>query len=207
MNTANEPKLGAEGSILEGIVTTRNADGSVNLAPMGPIVDPTFATWIFRPFRSSTTYQNLKRQPSGVFHVTDDVLLIAQAAVGKTEPPPTFTVHHPLVLSNCCRWFDFDVETLDDSEERTHIVARTTHSERLRDFFGFNRAKHAVLEAAILATRLHILPLGEVLQQMLHLQTIVDKTGSEDEHHAFSFLQGFVANATSSASAKERVAP
>lgn len=76
------PTLGADGRILEGIVTTRNVDGTTNIAPMGPIVDSDFTTLIFRPFKTSTTYENLIRARTGVFHVTDDVELFAAAAVG-----------------------------------------------------------------------------------------------------------------------------
>jgi hypothetical protein len=71
--------------ILEGIVTTLNGDRSVNVAPMGPIVDETMQTLLLRPFQTSTTYRNLKRTGCGVLHVTDDVLLLAQAAINRLE--------------------------------------------------------------------------------------------------------------------------
>ena len=84
------PKLGNDGRILEGIVTTLNRDDSVNLSPMGPIVDSQFNTLVLRPFRLSQTYNNLRRTGQGVFHVTDDVTLIAQAAIGVPNPLPRF---------------------------------------------------------------------------------------------------------------------
>ena len=77
--------------ILEGIVTTQNADGSVNVAPMGPIVEGDFEAFLLRPYQTSTTYQNLKRYPFGVFHVVDDALLLARAAIDRwDELPATF---------------------------------------------------------------------------------------------------------------------
>lgn len=76
--------------ILEGLVTTTDADGSPRLAPMGPRVDgPDFRTFLLRPFPTSQTYRNLRRHGEGVLHVTDNVLLLAKAAVGKAEMPPT----------------------------------------------------------------------------------------------------------------------
>jgi hypothetical protein len=60
---------------------------------------------------------------------------------------------------------------------------------RLRDFFGFNRAKHAVVEAAILATRTQILPAAEIEAEYRRLAVLVDKTGGEQEHTAFAFLR------------------
>ena len=63
------------------------------------------------------------------------------------------------------------------------------HAGRTRDFFGFNRAKHAVVEAAILATRFHILPLAEVAAEFKKLRVIVGKTGGPDEHAAMDLLE------------------
>jgi hypothetical protein len=66
------------------------------------------------------------------------------------------------------------------------------HSGRFRDFFGFNRAKHAVVEAAILASRIHILPASEISAEFRRLGVLVDKTGGPQEHEAFKFLLQYV---------------
>ncbi len=182
----NLPKLGADGHILEGIVTTQNEDGTVNISPMGPIVDASVTRFVFRPYRTSTTYQNLKRTGCGVFHVTDDVLLFAQAALGQPAPLPALD---GLILSDACRWYSFEIDSLDDSQERTYIVAHTVDQGRNRDFFGFNRAKHAVLEAAILATRVHLLPAADILSELERLKSPIEKTASSAELEAFDFLR------------------
>lgn len=184
--------------ILEGIVTTQNAAGKLNVAPMGPIVDAAMQTFVLRPFQTSTTYGNLKIHPFGVFHVVDDVLLLAKAAIGRlVDPPETFpAITIPgQVLKSACRWYEFRVESLDESTERTQIEASVIHAGRLRDFFGFNRAKHAVLEAAILATRIHLLPADEILTQFDALRPPVDKTASEQERVAFELLDEYVKEA------------
>lgn len=183
--------------ILEGVVTTRNDDGTINVAPMGPIVELPIRSFLFRPFQSSTTYRNLKRQGSGVFHITDDVLLIARAALGRMEVAPlTFPARQIAgeVLADCCRWYEFEVDSLDDSQSRTEIRVHVVHEERRRDFVGFNRAKHAVIEAAILATRLHLLPVSEVEAKLQELSIIVDKTAGPVEHEAFEFVSRYVAD-------------
>ena len=71
--------------ILEGIVTTLNSDGTVNVAPMGPEVDESLTRLVLKPYQTSTTYGNLQRAGQGVFHVTDDVELLARAAIGAGE--------------------------------------------------------------------------------------------------------------------------
>ncbi len=56
MNHDQLPQLGDDGRILEGVITTLNEDRSVNISPMGPIVDPQLKTLVLRPFRTSKTY-------------------------------------------------------------------------------------------------------------------------------------------------------
>jgi hypothetical protein len=181
--------------ILEGIVTTLSAAGVLNVAPMGPRVDPgPVERFLLRPFRTAQTYRNLKEHGEGVLHVTDDVLLLAQAALGAIEPPPVFAAERVrgFVLQDACRYYEFRVAVIDEREERVRIEAEVVHAARLRDFFGFNRAKHAVVEAAILATRTDFLPLAEIEAEYHKLAVLVDKTGGEQEHEAFAFLRGHV---------------
>jgi len=181
--------------ILEGLVTTLDAAEALNVAPMGPIVAADMSRLELRPFQSSQTYRNLKRRRCGVFHVTDDVLLMAQAALNRLSAlPDTFPAAKVpgRVLTDCCRWYEFEVATLDDSQERTHIVAPVVHTGRVRDFFGFNRAKHAVLEATILATRLHILPVDDVRAALDRLRSPVEKTAGPRELAAWSLVTDYV---------------
>jgi hypothetical protein len=187
--------------ILEGIVTTLSLESALNIAPMGPDVDSglSMAQFVLRPYRTATTYQNLKARGEGVFHVTDDVLLLAQTAVGLAPFPAPATraadVVAGQILLDACRYYEFRVVELDDREERTTISVATTAQGRLRDFFGFNRAKHAVVEAAILATRTAWIPLDQILAEFRKLAVLVDKTGGPRERAAFSVLQRHVREA------------
>lgn len=183
--------------ILEGIVTTLNPDGSVNIAPMGPrLVGEPFDRFVLRPYRSSTTYRNLKATGEGVLHVTDDVLLLARAAIGPVVDAPCrpANVVNGCVLIDACRYYEFRVASLDDRDDRVTIEAETVSVGHLRDFFGFNRAKHAVIEAAILATRIAFLPRPEILSELDKLAVLVDKTGGPAEDQAFTLLRDYVQN-------------
>jgi hypothetical protein len=196
--------------ILEGIVTTINVDGSVNISPMGPRVDGDMLQLVLKPYRDSTTYKNLKRTSQGVFHVTDDVMLLAQAAVGTLNPlPPLIKAEKidGMILAGACRWYAFHVSSLDDTSERTEIVAKVVDHGRLRDFFGFNRAKHAVVEAAILATRVALLPPEQIFAQFETLRILVEKTGGEQEHAAFAYLTDYVRRALGDLQSAETLTP
>ena len=183
--------------ILEGIVTTVAPSGEINIAPMGPRVDAAdFRRFLLRPFPTSQTYRNLKTLGEGVLHVTDDVLLLARAALGPVDPLPPLlpaTSVSGWILADACRYYEFRVVSLDEREERVRIEAEVVHTGRFRDFFGFNRAKHAVVEAAILATRTDFLPWAEIEAEFRKLAVVVAKTGGDAEREAFAFLQKHLA--------------
>lgn len=186
--------------IIEGVVTTCGEHGAVNIAPMGPRVTPEFRRLTLRPFKSSQTYRNLKARGEGVFHVTDDVDLLARAAVGEVQAelrPAVLVKGH--ILLGACRAYEFRIVSAEEGEERAAFDAEVVRCERMRDFQGFNRAKHAVVEAAILATRAGLLGRAEVLGKLASLSVLVEKTGGQAERSAFAFLREHVERAAGSA--------
>jgi hypothetical protein len=181
--------------ILEGVVVSLDVAGRPNIAPMGPRVDRQITRLLLRPFATAQTYRNLQATHCGVFHVIDDVELLAQAAIGQLDPPPSLVPISGFAcprLSDCCRWFAFEVELLDDRAERTAIDCRVVARGDLRPFLGFNRAKHAVVEAAILATRIGILSSDEIRREVNRLAIPVQKTAGQQERRAFDFLRAFI---------------
>ncbi len=181
--------------ILEGIVTSLNDDGTTNIAPMGPWVNENLSELVIRPFQSSRTYANLKRTARGVFHVTDDVEFLARAALNRWQTAPSLITHarYPrLILSEACRWYGFEIVGVEDTPPRARFVCTVQEAGRLRDFLGFNRAKHAVVEAAILATRVGILPDVHISTELERLQPLIGKTGGDQERRAFELVSTFV---------------
>jgi uncharacterized protein len=182
--------------ILESLVTTLSPTGGPHLAPMGPRVGSDMRRFELRPFPTSQTYRNLLAHGEGVLHVTDDALMMAKAALGQIEPPPE---HRPadrvrgFVLTDACRYYEFRVASVDDTEQRVRIEAEVVAAGTLREFFGFNRAKHAVLEAAILATRTDFLPLDEIAAEYRKLAVVVGKTGGPAEDEAMRLLEAHLA--------------
>ena len=176
-------------------MTTLDEDGVVNISPMGPVVDQEMQRLVFRPFQTSATFVNLRRSGEGVFHVTDNVEMLARAAVGKLDPPPPLVPAAAVagrIIQDACRWYAVKVISVDDSQQRAQMVTQVVDQGRQRDFFGWNRAKHAVVEAAILATRVHLLPAEEIQDDFRRLSVLVDKTGGAAEHRAFQLLDDHV---------------
>jgi hypothetical protein len=130
-----------------------------------------------------------------VLHVHDDVLLLARSAVGSVEPMPPLEpaqVVRGVILSGACRACEFRIVARDASEPRVRLSAEVVAVRTMRDFFGFNRAMHAVLEAAILATRTAFLPAEQIESEYERLAVIVDKTAGPREREAFAFLRAYV---------------
>jgi hypothetical protein len=181
--------------IIEGIVTSTDSEDRLNVAPMGPIVIGDFTGLVLRPFQPSATFRNLSTTRCGVFHITDRVDLIARAVTGNlTSPPPTEPAAKisGRVLSDCCGWLEFEIESVDDSAARNVMPARIVHRGEKRPFGGFNRARHAVIEAAILATRLHLLPASEIELALKFLAPAVEKTGDVSEHECWEMIVSFI---------------
>jgi hypothetical protein len=178
--------------ILETLVATLDAAGRPNVAPMG--ITPQDDRIVLRPFAGGATWRNLRECGEGVAHFDDDVLTFARCALTPFVPP-----HRPatrvrgVILEDACHWREFVVESSDLSEDRARFVARVVATGRGRDFAGLNRARHAVLEATIRATRLHLTGKDPVLEEIARLRPLVEKTGGPAEHEALAFVAAHVA--------------
>jgi hypothetical protein len=173
--------------ILETIVTTVAEDGTVNCAPMGVEWDERVI--VLKPFVETATYRNVMATRAAVVNVVDDVRVFAQAAIANPEYPTVpAVVVRGAVLTDCCSWREVELRSADSTPPRSRIETAVVHHGVRREFIGFNRARHAVLEAAIYATRLHLLPRAFVESELQRLQVIVDKTAGAQELEAMALL-------------------
>jgi uncharacterized protein len=177
--------------IIETIITTLGPDGGVNIAPMG--VEWGDEVIVLKPFLETATYRNVSATGAAVVNLTDDVRVFARAAIANPEYPtvPAAAVHG-VVLADCCTWRELAVRSIDRSPPRSRIETTVVHRGARREFVGFNRACHAVLEIAIYATRLHILSREFVESELARLQTIVDKTAGPREIEAMAILADYI---------------
>ena len=177
--------------IIETIVTTMDQAGAINFAPMG--VEWGEETIVLKPFLETTTYRNVTATGVAVINLTDDAMLFAQGAISSPQFPSTpAVVVRGVVLEAACSWRELEVESIDSTPPRSRIVTRIRHVGTRREFLGFNRARHAVLEAAILATRTHLLPRDQIAADFERLQVIVDKTAGPREQEAMAMLTEYV---------------
>ena len=174
--------------IREAIVTTVNAHGEPHLAPLGLIAEG--EGWILAPFHPSTTLDNLRQAPFAVANFTDDVRVFAGCLTGRRDWPltPASIVAAPR-LAVTLSHLELVVISVREHELRPRFVCRVAHRASHAPFEGFNRAQAAVIEAAVLVSRLHLLPRAEVEAELARLEITVGKTAGRAETEAWSWLK------------------
>jgi len=182
--------------IIETIVTTLDASGAVNIAPMGVEWDGGDSPPVLKPFLETTTYRNVVATGAAVVNLIDDVGLFARAAISNPDHPvvPAVAVKG-VVLRDACSWRELTVRSVDSTPPRSRIETTVAHRGVRREFIGSNRARHAVLEAAIYATRVHLLARDFLEGELARLQVIVDKTAGPVEHEAMALLTDYIRSA------------
>jgi hypothetical protein len=178
---------GLAAPIIETVVTTINPDGSVNCGAMG--VEWGEERIVIKPYAGTRTLRNLRATGAAVVNLTDDVLLFSQAALGDPHPPtrPAASVEGA-VLDDACSWREVRVEAIDDSADRARVSTVVVDRGTGREFLGLNRARHAVLEASILASRARLLAGDDIRAELSRLQVLVDKTAGPRERDAMEYV-------------------
>jgi hypothetical protein len=185
--------------LIETVVTTTGSDGAVNCAAMG-------VRWgeeelVFWPFDATRTLRNLRGHAEAVVHLTDDVLLFVQAALGHPSPPmrPASRVAGS-VIEEVNAWREVVVTEITPSAgelPRSRVRARVVASGAgTRQPLGLCRARHAAVEASILASRLKWLGAEHVQTELARLQQLVDKTAGARERAAMDYVRRHVAERT-----------
>lgn len=173
--------------IRESIITTMSAAGDVHIAPMGVIwrdVAPVLA-----PFRPSRTLDNLREHPIAVISHTEDVRIFAGCLTGRREwPVRPATAVRGVVIEGAHFHQELAVSHVEEDSTRPRFHCRVVHEAVHGPFHGFNRAQAAVIEAAILISRLEMLPQDKIEREMAYLAIAVEKTAGPREQEAWSWL-------------------
>ncbi|WP_077034784.1 DUF447 domain-containing protein [Pelomonas sp. KK5] len=178
--------------IFEVVITTVSASGEPHIAPMGIRYKPGGQVLLL-PFKPSRTLDNVLATGAAVLNRVVDTRIIAGSVTGRRRWPllPADRIFgHRLqaALSH------LELRLLDqqDDPQRPVLTMETVHEQSHSAFAGFNRAQSAVIEGAVLVSRLHMLPLEKIEAEMRYLQTAVDKTAGPEEHEAWGWLQDAV---------------
>jgi len=189
--------------IRECIVTTQSRVGLVHIAPLGLIEEA--GHLVIAPFRPSLTLDNLRENPFAIANYTDDVLVFAGCLTGRREWPTKPATKVPgAVLEQALAHAELQVVAVIEDEQRPRFRCAVIHEENHRPFHGFNRAQAAVVEAAILVSRLHMLPPEKIEREIGYLQIAIDKTAGPRERQAWDWLMERVAEHKAKAATERR---
>jgi uncharacterized protein len=178
--------------IYETIVTTCSAQGEVHIAPFG--VQWSNGKVVISPYKPSATLQNILDTRHAVLNLTDDVRIFA-AAIAKKSPFATQEIAPGYVrLQDCLTHHVLKLDELEEDEVRPRLTMTVVESALHGPFMGFNRAQAAVIELAVLVSRLHMLPIEKINQEMQYLQIAIDKTAGERELEAWQWLVDTINN-------------
>jgi hypothetical protein len=178
--------------IVETIVTTKNAKGEVHIAPLGLIAEG--ANWVLAPFRPSRTLDNLRDVPFAVASHTDDVRVFAGSLTGRKDwATRSAEKVDGAVLENAVSHWELAVDRVTEDDQRPRFSCRLVHAASHRPWGGFNRAQAAVLECAVLVSRLKMLPVDKIEAELKYLEIAVSKTAGEREQEAWGWLMERIA--------------
>ena len=177
--------------IRETIVTTADRQGRVHIAPIGIIADG--EGWIIAPFRPSTTLDNLQEVPFAVANYTDDVRVFAGCLTGRHDWRTTASDEVPVPRLACAlSHAELAVVHVTEDAQRPRCHCRIVRGASHAPFEGLNRAKAAVVEAAILVSRLQFLPRHKIESEIAYLEIAVAKTAGPAEQEAWDWLMQHV---------------
>ncbi|KQT70008.1 MULTISPECIES: DUF447 domain-containing protein [unclassified Aureimonas] len=173
--------------IRETILTTVDAAGAVHIAPLGIIAEGEF--WIIAPFRPSKTLDNLVATGMAIANLTDDPLIFAGCLTGRKDWPLLPVEGCPVPRLEAALAHDvLTVEDVAEDATRPRFRCRVSASATHAPFTGLNRARAAILEAAILVSRLHMLPAEKIEAEIAYLNIAIEKTAGDRERQAWYWL-------------------
>ena len=174
--------------IREVILSTIAADGTPHLAPLG-LISAGGGEWIVAPFHPSTTLENLRSIPEAVANYVDDVRIFAGCLTGRRDWPLLSSMQiRPPRLAGALAHAELAVIAVEEDALRPRFRCRLCFEAMHAPFRGFNRAQAAVIEAAILLSRRHILPPEKIAREIDILTVQVEKTAGEEEAIAWGWL-------------------
>jgi hypothetical protein len=179
--------------IFETVVTTVSPQGHPHVAPLG--VRYAGEQVVLMPFRPSTTLDNIVATRQAVLNIVVDTRVFAGCVTGRKSWPTIAAERVDGVRLACAlRHVELELEANDEDPRRPVLRMRRVHEREHAPFIGFNRAQAAVIEAAVLVSRLHMLPPQKVAGEMQYLQIAIDKTAGPAEHEAWQWLCEAVAH-------------
>ena len=184
--------------IFETIITTVDLAGEPHIAPFGVRYEGDLV--VIAPYKPSTTLDNILATKCAVMNLADDVRVFAAAltnrkiANGETGALVQANKINGFRLADCLAHVELELVELRDDVIRPQLFMQKVAEFNHRPFAGFNRAQAAVIERAVLVSRLHLLPKDKIKNEIEYLKIAMDKTAGEREMQAWGWLTEAIEN-------------
>jgi hypothetical protein len=144
---------------------------------------------VISPYKPSTTLDNILATKCAVMNLTDDVRVFAGALTNR-QPWQLIQANKISAgrLVDCLAHVELELVEMRDDATRPHLLMRKVAEYNHQPFTGFNRAQAAVIELAVLVSRLHLLSREKIENEMQYLLIAVHKTAGERELEAWGWL-------------------
>ncbi|HUV02280.1 MAG TPA: DUF447 domain-containing protein [Desulfobacteria bacterium] len=194
----NLQEAGIGEGISEVIVTTQSAVGMPNAAPVGIITEiderGSETKQFIKLYKGSQTLENVLETSTVAANVTDDVVLFVKTALGHLSELYLSEFAGVPVLTKANAWIVFTTVLIEERSDYLHfqVLPRTVKINR-KEVKAINRGRNAVIEAAVLATRLELAKDEEEKESMrervAEYAEIVEKCGGRREKEAMAILR------------------
>jgi hypothetical protein len=146
------------------------------------------------PFKPSTTLSNILDTQCAVLNLTTNVRVFAGCVTGRKDWPLVPATRVTGVrLTDTLAHLELQLGEVRDDPQRPVLTLLTALERQHGPFIGFNRAQAAVIEGAVLVSRLHMLSREKIETEMAYLQIAIDKTAGPQEHEAWGWLRDAIA--------------
>ena len=178
--------------VRETIVTTKNLDGTIKVSPLGVYIDEN--TLKIKPFKPSGSLENILRNGSGVINYVDDVRIFASCIIKKNISIEFVEVNKIDCsrIESAISHTEFIVEKVDENKERPTIICKPINEKVHKMYYGFNRAKSAVIELCILTSRLGIIDIKKIEDEIKYLEIAINKTAANNDTEAWEWLIDYI---------------
>ena len=189
--------------IFETIITSVDAAGNVHITPFGVRYEGAKEDIriVISPYKPSTTLDNILATKCAVMNLTDDVRVFAGALtnrkVGELVSINTGSQANKIKgfrLVDCLAHVELELLEVRDEAVRPQLIMQKVAEFNHKPFTGFNRAQAAVIELAVLVSRLHLLPKDKITLEIEYLKIAIDKTAGEREIQAWAWLTEAIEN-------------
>ena len=173
--------------IFETVVTSVAPNGRVHVAPMGVRYRDDLV--VLMPFKPSTTLDNITTSCVAVLNLVTDTRVFAGCVTGRRDWPTLPADKIPCARLTCAlAHVELRLHERIEHEQRPVLHLARVYEASHAPFAGLNRAQAAVIEGAVLVSRLHMLAPEKIDAEMAYLQIAIDKTAGPGEHEAWAWL-------------------